>query len=109
MIMRGGRQQVINSFQKNRIAAMRVPLRLDQNVNHGTLLIDSLPPIMLYFVDLQEDFVQKPFVAQLGSSPLQFGSAGCAEGFAPTPDLALSSNGFLYKPSPIPLRGDFTE
>ena len=67
-----------------------VPLRLNQNVNHGSMLIDSPSQIVLHPVDLQEDFVQKPFVAQLGPSPLQFGGIRCAKGIAPAPDRLVA-------------------
>ena len=63
-----------------------VPRRLDQNINHSAVLIDRSPKIMLHAVDLEEDLVQKPFVAQLGPSSLQLGSVGSTKVFAPTTD-----------------------
>jgi hypothetical protein len=44
--------------------------RLDEDVDHGTMLVDGSPEIMLHAVDLEKDFIQVPFVANLGPSPL---------------------------------------
>ena len=41
-----------------------VALRLDQNVNDGAVLVNRTPEIVLRAVDLQEHFVQEPFVTQ---------------------------------------------
>jgi hypothetical protein len=70
MITRGRQRLVSKSLRKNH-RSKTVSLRLNQNVNHGAILIDSPPQIMLHPVDLEEDFIQKPFVAPPGPSPLQ--------------------------------------
>ncbi len=61
-----------------------ITLRLDQDVDHGTLLIDGSPQGMLYSVDLEKHLVQVPFVAELGAFSLQIRCVRLAELIATT-------------------------
>ena len=67
-----------------------IPLGLHQNIDDGAVLIDGTPEIMLHSVDLQKHFVEEPFVAQLGPSPLQFGRIRRSERIAPAADRLVA-------------------
>jgi hypothetical protein len=67
-----------------------VALRLYQNVNDGAVLVDRTPEIVLRAIDLQEHFVQEPFVTQLGPFPLQFVCIGSSEDIAPATDRLVA-------------------
>jgi len=51
-----------------------VPPFLNENIEFVTILIDSSPQVMLDTIDLDEDFIQIPGVAQ--RSPALFDSIG---------------------------------
>ena len=67
-----------------------IAFRLDQNVDHSAVLIDCTPKIILHAVDLEEDLVEKPFVAQFRLSSFQLGSLGSSEVLAPTADRLVT-------------------
>ena len=74
-----------------------VPLRLDPNIDHRSLLIDNAPQILLHSVDLQEDLVQKPLGSQLG--PVSFLEFFCEVG----PELAAPfADGFVGQLDALP-------
>ena len=58
----GGPQQLAKEPDRGKA----IPLRLHEDVEDNTVLIDGSPEIVSDAVDLEEDFVQMPFVA--GSS-----------------------------------------
>jgi hypothetical protein len=67
-----------------------VALRLDEDVNHGAVLVYRPPEIVLYTIDLQEHLVQEPFIAHPGTSPLQFGCVRRSESIAPPTDRLVA-------------------
>lgn len=62
-----------------------IPFRLYQDVQHNPVLIDCPPEVASDAVDLEEDFVQMPFVAGLGTPSPQTVGILFAELFAPAP------------------------
>jgi hypothetical protein len=60
----------LQQLAKEADSSQAVALRLHQNVNHGAVLINRTPEIMLDANDLQEHFIQEPLVAQLLASGL---------------------------------------
>ena len=45
-----------------------IPLRLNQNIEDNTVLINGSPEVMSDTVDLEKDLVQMPFVADPGKA-----------------------------------------
>ena len=66
MITRGRRRRGPQQLAEEPHGSKSVPLWLHENVEDNTVLIDGSPEIMSDAVDLEEDFVQMPFVT--GSS-----------------------------------------
>jgi hypothetical protein len=58
----GGAQQLAKEAHSGKSIA----LRLDQDVNHGAVLVHRTPEIMLYTIDLQEHFIQEHLSPSLG-------------------------------------------
>src|SRR3954451_24970214 len=46
-----------------------IAFRLNEDIEHNTVLIDGSPEVMSDAVDLQEDFVQMPLIAGSGTPP----------------------------------------
>src|SRR3954451_18178475 len=86
MITRGCRPVARSSLRKKWIAGEPLPLRLHENVEDHAVLIDSSPEIVSDAVDLEEDFVQMPFVAGLSAPSSQAVNILFAELIAPAPD-----------------------
>ena len=63
-----------------------VPLRLDQNVDGDAVLVHTPPQVVLDAIDLEEDFVQMPFRADLSSFLSQLGGVEATELLTPFPD-----------------------
>ena len=79
-----------------------IPPGLDQNIEHNTVLIDSSPQIMRDTIDLEEDFIQMPFIAGPGTPSPQAFRELAAKFVAPAPDgfaahyYATGSHHFLH-------------
>jgi hypothetical protein len=82
----GGAQELAKEAHSRKPVA----LRLDEDVNHGAVLVYRPPEIVLYTIDLQEHFVQEPFIAQPGPSPLLFGCVRRSESIAPPTDRLVA-------------------
>jgi hypothetical protein len=67
-----------------------IPLRLDEDVEDNTVLIDGAPEIMRDAVDLQEHLVQKPFIAGSSTAPSQAVCIPLAELVAPPSNRFLA-------------------
>src|SRR5436305_10524537 len=67
-----------------------IPLRLNQNIEHNTVLIDCSPEIVSDAVDLEKNFVEVPLIT--GSSTPSSEAIGIlfAELIAPTPDRLVA-------------------
>src|SRR4030095_13429317 len=63
-----------------------VTLRLDQNINDHTILIDGAPEIEPYAIDVQEHLIQMPFIFDPRTFSAQVISVLLAELFAPASD-----------------------
>ena len=66
-----------------------IPTRLNQDVDHVSVLIDCSPEVVLLAVDLHKDFIQMPDIAKATLSPLEFPRIGRTELLTPM------SNGFI--------------
>jgi hypothetical protein len=67
-----------------------VALRLDQNIEDDTVLIDGPPEVMSDTVDLEEDLIQMPLVARPGTpSPQAIGELA-SKFIAPAPDCFIA-------------------
>jgi hypothetical protein len=74
-------------FPKETLRRDPVAFRLNENVDHGPVLIDSTPKIMLDALDLQEDLIEVPLRPQLSLvSAAKFLCVIRAELIAPLPD-----------------------
>ena len=62
-----------------------VPLRLNQNIQDNTVLIDSSPEVMSDAVDLEEDLVEMPFVSSSSTPSPETIGVLLAELIAPAP------------------------
>lgn len=63
-----------------------IPLRLNQNIEHNTVLVDGSPEVVSDAVDFQEHLVQMPFVSGPSTPPPETVGILLAELIAPTPD-----------------------
>jgi len=54
----------LQQFAKELLRCSLVPPALDEDIEHVPVLIEAVPQVVSFPVDLQEDFIQKPFVAQ---------------------------------------------
>ena len=68
---------------------MPISTRLDQDVDHVTVLVDGTPEVLTLALDVDEELVQVPRVAQATFSPLQPASVLSAELPAPLPDCLV--------------------
>ena len=78
-----------------------IPTRLNQDVDHVSVLVDCSPEIVLLAVDCHEDFIQMPDIAKPTLLPLEFPRIGRTElltpmsdGFIGDDDSALSKKIF---------------
>ena len=62
---------IVNLTGASQRESSRVPTRLDENVDHITVLIDRAPQILALSVDRDEEFVQMPRVAESALTTLQ--------------------------------------
>ena len=78
-----------NQSAQESLACTLIAARLQQNVDHVTVLVDGTPEILQLAVDSKEDLVQMPVVAESALAPLQFPDILCAKLLTPQP------NGFI--------------
>ena len=74
---------------KESLCSALITMRLDQDVDHVTVLIYGTPQILLLAVDSNEDLIQVPVVAQPSLSSLQFPSIVRTELLTPLPDRLI--------------------
>jgi hypothetical protein len=67
-----------------------VALGLHKNIDNNAVLIHGSPEIMPHAIDVEEDFVQMPFVAGTGTPFPQAGDIQVAELLAPAPDRFIA-------------------
>ena len=67
-----------------------VAFRLDENVDHNTILVDGSPEIMPHTIDVEKDLVQMPFVARSRTPLPQAIGIPLAELVAPAPDRFIA-------------------
>ena len=73
-------------FSKEPFCGALITIRLDQNVDHLPVLIDTTPQILLQPVDSNKDLIQVPVVAEPALSLLQFPRLVRTEFLTPLPD-----------------------
>ena len=71
---------------KEALCGVLITMRLDQDVDHVTVLVHGTPQVLLLAVDSNEDLVQIPVVAEPSFSSLQFPGIVRTELLAPAPD-----------------------
>jgi hypothetical protein len=74
---------------KKALCRTLITTRLNQYVDHVSVLIDCSPQVVLLAVDSHEDFIQMPDIAKATLSPLEFPRIGRTELLTPM------SNGFI--------------
>jgi hypothetical protein len=74
-----------NSLRKKRLAA-RITPGLDEDVDHITVLVDGPPEILLPTLDVHEQFVQVPGVAQPSTPASKHPGVLGTEGLTPLPN-----------------------
>ena len=67
------------------LGGFRIAPFLNEDVQRNTMLVNSSPEIMLHALDPNEDLVQVPFVARVGSAAAQSVGKAPAEFPAPAP------------------------
>src|SRR5438270_12615066 len=67
-----------------------IPLRLNQNIEHNTVLIDCSPEIVSDAVDLEKNFVEVPLITASSTSSSEAIGILFAELIAPTPDRLVA-------------------
>jgi len=73
-----------------------VPSWLDENIENDTVLVDRSPEIVGDSVDLEEDFIQMPFVTGPSATPSQTGGIRSTKFVAPASDRLIAEQ---YSPS----------
>lgn len=73
-----------------------IPSWLDENIEHNAVLIDRSPEIVCDSVDLEEDFIQVPFVTGPSATPSQTGGIRFTKFVAPASDGLVAQQ---YSPS----------
>jgi len=73
-----------------------IPLRLDENIEDNAILIDCSPKVMSHSIDLEEHFVQMPFVTGSSTTSPQTGCISFPKLVAPPPDGLIAEQ---YSPS----------
>jgi hypothetical protein len=63
-----------------------IPLRLNQNIEDNAVLINSAPEVVSDAIDLEEDFIEMPFITGSGTSSPESVRILFAELFTPTAD-----------------------
>src|ERR1700761_3144972 len=73
-----------------------IALWLHENIEDDAVLIDRSPKVVSHSVDLEEDFVQMPFVTGPSTTSPQTGGVPSAELLAPAADRLIAEQ---YAPS----------
>ena len=81
-----------------------IPLRLHEDVEDDPVLIDSSPEVVSDAIDLEEDFVQMPFVTGSSTPSSQAVGILLAELVAPAPDRFVADAALPVRPSSLPHR-----
>ena len=76
----------LQQLAKEALGGFPVATRLDENIDHVTILINRTPELLSFASDRDEDLVQVPRVTQPTLTPLQRASVFRAELEAPKPD-----------------------
>ena len=74
---------------KESLCGALIPMRLDQDVDHVTILIHGTPQILLLAVDSNEDLVKVPMVTEPSLTSLQFPSIVRTELLTPPSDRLI--------------------
>src|SRR5436305_4296877 len=69
-----------------------IPLRLNQNIDHHTVLIDCSPEIVSDAVDLEKHFVQVPLITASSTPSPQAVGIVFAELLTPAPDRLVAEH-----------------
>src|SRR6478735_7222959 len=81
--------QALEQSAEELLCGHRVSARLDQNVEHGAVLVDRAPQVPLFAVDLDEHLIQVPFVARPRTTTAQLVRILLPEPLAPSPDRLI--------------------
>src|SRR6476469_582287 len=81
--------QALEQSAEELLGGHRVSARLDQNVEHGAVLVDRAPQVPLCAVDLDEHLIQVPFVARPPTTTARLVSVLLPEPLAPGPDRLI--------------------
>src|SRR5713101_1332310 len=68
------------------LRSRRIPMRLYQNVQDYSVLINGTPQILPASINFEKDLVEVPFVSGPGTTPAQVIGKGLAELLAPLAD-----------------------
>ena len=77
----------LQQLAKESFRGLPITARLDENIDHVTILVNGAPKILTFASDRDEDLVQVPRVTQPTLTPLQSASVFRAELEAPKPDF----------------------
>jgi len=77
---------------KKALCRTTITTRLNQDVDHISVLIDCSPQVVQFAVDSHEDFIQIPDIAKATLSPLEFPRIGRTELLTPMSDGFIGDN-----------------
>jgi hypothetical protein len=89
--------QALEQFTEEPLGCFGVSPRLHQHVQDVAVLVDCTPQVTGDAVDLHEDLIKVPLVAEAGAAPAQLVGVGLPELGTPAPDRLITHHDTTYK------------
>ena len=92
-ITRGPYCESLQKALKEALCRVGIASRLNENIEHDTILIDGTPEIVLHALDQDEDFMRVPLIPWPWPPTPQAVGETCCELLAPAPDGLVGDDG----------------